>query len=85
MTARKTTSTDGAAFYRVRVVIPGALLHLASATEPAVGTLDGRRHVEADWLEDPEAGDTVGFINWDEVAAVTWRYSAPTSTEVRHG
>lgn len=57
--------------YKVRVVLPGALLHLASKDEPAE-TLDGW---QADWIRDHRYGDTVGFIDWNQVTAITWRWS----------
>jgi hypothetical protein len=58
---------------KVRVVIPGAVLHLASRTEPVVRG-DGAG-VDADWLDDHRYGDTLGLIDWGTVAAVTWRWS----------
>jgi hypothetical protein len=57
--------------YKVRVVLPGALLHLASKGEPAK-TTDGW---QADWIEDHRYGDTLGFIDWSSVSAVTRRWS----------
>jgi hypothetical protein len=32
-------------------------------------------HVEADWIDDPDYGDTIGRIDWESVLAVTWRWS----------
>jgi hypothetical protein len=62
--------------WKVRVAVPGALLHLASRTEPvpqwAASRLGG---VEADWVTGPEYGDTIGFIDWKSVTAITWRWS----------
>jgi hypothetical protein len=64
--------------YKVRVVIPGAVLHLAARTEPEV-KVDGYgalQHVKADWyVNDPGYGDTAGYIDWTAVRAVTWRWS----------
>lgn len=57
--------------YKVRVVLPGALLHLASKVEPEKGP-DGWH---ADWIDDHRYGDTAGFIDWHAVVAVTWRWS----------
>ena len=56
--------------FKVRVVLPNALLHLASWTEPVLRDVG---EVAADWISDPEYGDTIGFIQWDKVVAVTWR------------
>lgn len=33
------------------------------------------RTVIAEWIDDPDLGDSIGWIDWDHVAAVTWRYS----------
>jgi hypothetical protein len=59
--------------YKVRVVLPGALLHLASWTEPVCKVTSS--HVEADWIDDADYGDTIGRIDWGSVLAVTWRWS----------
>jgi hypothetical protein len=76
MPNRRRTSEPGDEHYLVRVTISGALLHLASRTMPVVHVLAGRvTNVEADWLTDPEKGDTVGFIDWSAVVAVTWRWT----------
>jgi hypothetical protein len=58
--------------YKIRVVLPGAILHLASWTEPKILDWDGNR-IETDWINDHRYGDTVGFIDWPAVLAVTWR------------
>ena len=63
--------------WKVRVVVPGALLHLASRTAPdLIFQHDGRLSlVVADWITDGEYGDTPGFVHWSEATAITWRYS----------
>jgi hypothetical protein len=77
---RRIVSEPGEAFYRVRVVLPGALFNLASRTPPVVHQKAGRvTKVVAEWLTDPEQGDTVGFIDWTAVVAVTWRWSGAGS------
>jgi len=60
--------------FKVRVVLPGAILHVASWTEPAIYP-DVNTRVRGDWINDPEYGDTIGFIDWDKAVAVTWRYA----------
>jgi hypothetical protein len=57
--------------YKVRVVLPGAILHLASKDEPRKNH-DGW---DAAWIDDHRYGDTIGFIDWGAVVAVTWRWS----------
>lgn len=76
MTKRTTTKADH--YYKVRVVLPGALIHLASTTEPEVKLerfTERISNVTADWLQTPECGDTVGYIDWPEVTAITWRWT----------
>lgn len=58
--------------YKVRVVLPGAILHLASKDEPT----ETPAGWHADWINDHRYGDTAGFIAWDQVTAVTWRWSS---------
>ena len=60
--------------YKVRVVLPGAIVHLASWDQPQNDQLDDEMW-SADWIDDSEYGDTIGFIDWSEVRAVTWRWS----------
>jgi hypothetical protein len=63
--------------YKVRVVLPGVCLHLASKDEPKIRRHydGGGGHWDADWIDDPRYGDTVGFIDWASVVAITWRRS----------
>lgn len=77
MTRRRRATEDGLdPHWKVRVVIPNALLHLAARDEPIwVVDDNGRRELVADWISDPEYGDTIGFIDWSAVTAVTWRWS----------
>ena len=65
--------------YKVRVVYPGSILHLASRTEPQIDLDVVRKrplNVQADWIADPAYGDTPGHLDWRETLAVTWRWSA---------
>lgn len=64
-----------AVLWRVRVCLPGSIIHLTSSIEPVVETFNGRVHtVHMELVTDaPDAGDTVGFIDWPSVLAVTWR------------
>ena len=59
------------------MVVPNALLHLASRMEPElIFDSDGLIHlVVAEWIRDAAYGDTPGFIRWPEVTAITWRWS----------
>ena len=64
------------AHFKVRVALNGSLLHLASWDEPKIEYEGGRvAGVEADWITNDESynADTLGFIRWSEVLALTWR------------
>lgn len=62
---------------KVRVALTsGAILHLVARGEPEI--VRGEDHlvrVDADWVvgADVDAGDTLGYIDWPQVVAVTWR------------
>jgi hypothetical protein len=65
----------GSALWRVRVCLPGSIIHLTSLTEPVVHMRDGRI-ASADMelvTTAPESGDTIGFIDWPVVVGLTWR------------
>jgi len=57
--------------YKIRIAIPGALIHTASHTEPTWANGE----LTADWINDHRYGDTLGHIDWSTVAAVTWRWT----------
>lgn len=69
--------------FKVRVVLHGFAVHLASRDEPIWVAADesGPRKLLADWITDPAYGDTIGFVDWSAVVdwpavvAVTWRWS----------
>lgn len=63
--------------YKVRVSMGGSLIHLASTDEPQFFGGEGLHDEEwhADWIEDPDYGDTIGWIDWSAISAITWRYS----------
>jgi hypothetical protein len=77
--AMKASDNGLESHYKVRVVISGAILHLASWNEPRVTYSDDSndyvKKVTAEWINDPAYGDTIGYIDWPEVRAVTWRFS----------
>ena len=61
-------------YYKVRLHLPGGVMHLASSIEPKVHMRNGRvADVELDLIIDTEHGDTIGFIDWGVVTAVAWR------------
>jgi hypothetical protein len=60
--------------YKVRVVLPGAILYLASWDKPKRNEY-AEYLWEAQWIDDPAYGDTIGYIDWLKVRAVTWRWT----------
>ena len=58
--------------WKVRVVLPGAILHLASSVEPRMDPFDG---LIWEPMDDYRYGDTQGYIDWNAVIGITWRYS----------
>ncbi len=68
----------------------GCVIKLASWTEPlvlyrpctcaAVICLCGRnvvQDVKADWINNSAYGEILGFINWEDAAAITWKHYVP--------
>ena len=67
-------------YYRVRVVLPGGTIYLGSRDAPH--QLPSSVNWIADWIADErEKGDTIGFIEWRQVVAITWRWSGPPGSE----
>jgi hypothetical protein len=60
--------------YKVQVVLPNALLHLASWTEPKIDQ-DLTTRVAGDWIDDHQHRDSTGLINWEAITAITWRWT----------
>lgn len=74
MTLPKMATEIGFDCWKVRVVVSGARLHVLSRTEPRVHS-NGDSITGVDWepVEATEHGDSVGFIRWRDVSAITWR------------
>jgi hypothetical protein len=75
MTKPKTAAEIGFRCWKVRVVVPNAVLHVLSRTEPKVLIAADGRIASVDW--DPVSGhndgDTIGYVQWSAVTAVSWR------------
>jgi hypothetical protein len=73
-------------WWRVRIVVDGALLHFASRTEPRAELTSGRPRdqrlawLHADWIRDGVDADVLGFIDYGKVTAVSWRRVKPRRT-----
>lgn len=69
--------------WKVRIAMRGGhAIHVLSATKPGVRTIiEGEAviidNVMMEPIENTEHGDTLGFIDWREVAAVSWRFAPP--------
>jgi hypothetical protein len=74
MTKAKTGKQIGLECFKVRIAVSGAVLHILSTTEPVVHC-DGGSIASVDWepIDGTEHGDTVGFVRWADVSAITWR------------
>jgi hypothetical protein len=77
---RSKISRPGEKYFAVRVVLPGALLHFAARTEPTIEQtfLSGRLRIDqvhAEWIDDPNIGDTIAYIDWHAVTAISWRWT----------
>lgn len=68
--------------WKVRVVMRGGgLLHLLSKDEPVVDCEDGvLMGVRMELICGTEHGDTLGYIYWPDVCAVSWRFAPLAST-----
>lgn len=68
--------------WKVRVVMRGGgLLHLLSKDEPVVHCEDGVLvRADMELICGTEHGDTIGYINWREVGALSWRFAPLAST-----
>lgn len=77
MTRRQKATEQGLTpHWKVRLVLPNALLHLASWDEPRWEVdEDGQRVLMAEWIDNPEYGDKLISIDWTAVTAVTARWS----------
>lgn len=75
--ARRANETNLPPHWKVRISVRKCgLLHTISSTEPVVYVRDGEIYdVDLSEIEGTEYGDTIGFIDWSEVSAVTWRYA----------
>ena len=66
--------------WKVRIAIGAMVIHAVSRTEPVVrrgaGPGAGVLGVELEPIEGTEHGDTLGFVRWSRVDAVTWRKAA---------
>jgi hypothetical protein len=75
MTKPKTALDLGRECFKVRLVLGGTLLHVLSETEPVVRFAPSGEIIAVDWkiIAGTPDGDTVGYVRWESVTALTWR------------
>jgi len=78
MTKSKKTDPLPSPCWRVRLFMRGGgVIHLLSHIEPEVEHSCGQIvHIIFDPINSSEHSDTIGFIDWKEVAAVSWRFES---------
>lgn len=77
MTRPKGRADVGQSCWKVRIVVGPAIIHVLSKTEPVWRQPYGAsaRRLDMDPINGTDHGDTIGFIDWSAVSAVTWRES----------
>lgn len=63
--------------WKVRVALKGGvIIHVLSSCEPII-TFFGNMVTDVKWdlVTGTEHGDTIGFLNLQEISAVTWRFA----------
>ncbi len=66
---------DLSLLWRVRLAVSGLAIHCLSSTEPSAERDATGALVSLKWspVSGTQDGDTVGFIDWRAVTAVSWR------------
>lgn len=77
MPRAKSQKDIGTSGFKIRIVVDGNIIHVLSSTEPVVHLADAERISRLEWTPvlGTEHGDTIGFIRWSAVSAVSWRFS----------
>jgi len=75
--AKRANDLNSVPCWKVRLCIRGcAILHLLSKEEPVVQIENGKvMNVYMDLITDTEHGDILGFVDWQEVSAISWRFA----------
>jgi len=78
---KRANNTNLPPHWKVRICLRhAAILHVLCETEPIVREENGViQNVEIEYITGTEHGDTIGFIDWREVGAISWRF-APLAT-----
>lgn len=71
---KSTSNSDIPPGFKVRIIIHGAIIHSLAASEPVIESSDGKiTHASLDIIPGTDHGDSIGFIRWEDVSAITWR------------
>lgn len=72
---RKATMSEsvGSDCWKVRVVLPGVVLHFLSRTRPHLAPVWRETGPMWDLVENTIHGDSIGMLDWSAVVAITWR------------
>lgn len=68
--------------WKVRISLRNCgMLHIACSKEPVVTVIDGQiTSVQLATLDDPTITDRIGFIQWQDVCAISWRQEEADET-----
>lgn len=70
--------------WKVRIHTHAGIVHVVSGTEPRVKLEGGRiSTVEIDYVTGHDGGDTIGFIDWCQVSAITWKEENPDKSNAK--
>ena len=72
-------------FVRVRIVVGHSIIHLGARNVPVAmrDAAGGWVGVKADWIEDSPECDSLMFVDWTQVNAVTYRVQQEEPKELK--
>lgn len=73
----KDKSNNGEPYWKVRIYIRRCgIMHLITKTEPRIKIQNGCiSPLCFDIVEKTQHGDSLAYLDWSEVGAISWRYS----------
>lgn len=71
--------------WRIRVGGPWGMVHLVSSTLPVVIYSSSGKPQGIAATEIPGYGDEVGYLDWSQASAITWRYSDSIPPNTQEG
>ena len=78
-------ANNGEPCWKVRIYIRRCgMMHLLTRTEPSIRHENGViKPVCFDLIQGTEEGDNLGYLDWSEVGAISWRFCKSVEKEVR--